>query len=142
MEMIRDDEKIRRIEALANEIKDYNYKESEERALVHAQKYKEQQKDFLDRIGIDLSKAIERIKKDFIPFHQPVFPWTDIALSILHEPLSVEFNHDLCPCCGNKRTMLYFSSPDWTWSMMCGRAGEIKICTHCKLQEVEITVLN
>lgn len=68
------------------------------------------------------------------------FPWDDVALSILTRPQSVKLDYDTCSKCGNKRVKLYFSSPSWTWSKLCGRAGEMIICTSCRTQNVTCTI--
>lgn len=62
------------------------------------------------------------------------FPWEDVALSLLRYPEDVKFEYDTCPDCGNERIELYFHSPQWTWVRMCGQAGDMVICPHCKHQ--------
>lgn len=42
-----------------------------------------------------------------------------------------------CPGCGREPSDLkwvYFSSPDWTWRQLCGRAGWLVICEACHMQ--------
>lgn len=63
-----------------------------------------------------------------------IYPWSDIALSLLKYPEHVEFDYDRCPECGDSRVKLYFKSPDWTWKRMCGRSADMIICSHCKRQ--------
>lgn len=63
-----------------------------------------------------------------------IYPWSDIALSLLKYPEPVEFDYDRCPECGDSRVKLYFKSPDWTWKRMCGRSADMIICSHCKRQ--------
>lgn len=71
------------------------------------------------------------------------FPWDDVALSLLKYPERVKFEYDACPDCGNERIKLYFHSPEWTWAKMCGRAGDMVICPHCKHQaSFECNVMN
>ena len=71
------------------------------------------------------------------------FPWKDVALSLLKYPERVKFDYDACPDCGNERIKLYFHSPRWTWAKMCGRAGNMVICPHCRLQtSFECSVMN
>lgn len=77
----------------------------------------------------DCEKDCEDSEED----HQ-TFPWSDIALSLLKYPEHVEFDYDKCPDCGEERIKLFFRSPDWTWEKMCGSAGEMIICLHCKRQ--------
>lgn len=70
------------------------------------------------------------------------FPWSDVALSILTNPKSVELDYDTCPKCGKKRVKLHFSSPSWTWAMLCGRGGDMVICLECHSQDFKCTVMN
>ena len=42
-----------------------------------------------------------------------------------------------CPGCNTSPADLawvYFSSPEWTWRQLCGRAGWLVVCTRCHLQ--------
>ena len=68
------------------------------------------------------------------------FPCYDVALSILTNPKSVELDYDTCPKCGKKRVKLHFSSPSWTWAMMCGRGGDMVICLECHSKDFKCTV--
>lgn len=63
-----------------------------------------------------------------------IYPWKDLALSLLKYPEHVEFDYDLCPECGNGRIKLFFCSPKWTWAHLCGRSADMIICPHCKRQ--------
>lgn len=63
-----------------------------------------------------------------------IFPWKDLALSLLKYPEHVEFDYDICPECGNGRVKLFFCSPKWTWKMMFGRSADMIICPYCKRQ--------
>lgn len=60
--------------------------------------------------------------------------WKDVALSMLRYPEKIVFDYDICPYCKNHRLKVYFSSPEWTWSMNCAVAGDMIICTNCKQQ--------
>lgn len=42
-----------------------------------------------------------------------------------------------CPVCAtsaDRLTWVYFESPGWTWSHLCGRAGWMVVCDRCRLQ--------
>lgn len=42
-----------------------------------------------------------------------------------------------CPKCGAEPaalTWVYFSTPQWTWEHLCGRAGYLTICEPCQWQ--------
>lgn len=42
-----------------------------------------------------------------------------------------------CPKCGKGSAELswfYFESPKWTWENLCGRAGWMTVCDHCRVQ--------
>lgn len=62
------------------------------------------------------------------------FPWNDVLDSMLRQPEKVRISDTLCPECGEHHIELYFSSPDWTWRNLCGRAGTMKICSKCEKQ--------
>jgi hypothetical protein len=66
-----------------------------------------------------------------------IFPWDDVRAAQQDAALQAEFDFaeikreyraqaQPCPQCGNAAdalTWLYFSSPEWTWQHLCGRAG-------------------
>lgn len=62
------------------------------------------------------------------------YSWYDVALSMLKFPESVLLGYDMCPDCGEKRIKIFFYSPEWTWTMMCGIGGNMIICPNCKIQ--------
>ena len=67
---------------------------------------------------------------------QVIFPWGDVneCMNDKIEPLA---GHLPCPICGKpseKLTWIRFSSPDWTWEKLCGRAGKLSICSDCHSQ--------
>lgn len=37
-----------------------------------------------------------------------------------------------CPICGKNMIHIYFKSPSDTWKLMCGRAGDLDVCTECQ----------
>lgn len=76
---------------------------------------------------------------------QGFFPWEDVEAAERNSqlqsqhPLHPEFPRDgiACPGCGTaseQLTWFYFSSPDWTWRRLCGRAGWIAVCKPCRMQ--------
>lgn len=72
------------------------------------------------------------------------YPWQDVYLSILSNPDSVKFLTDKCYICNNRSLVeLYFKSPSCTWDQLCGRAGDMTICTECKKQvKFKVTLMN
>lgn len=66
------------------------------------------------------------------------YPWKHVADSLLQYPDKVVFNHSLCPDCKRQRIGLFFCSPDFTWRKLCGVAGDMVICPHCKKQMIFI----
>lgn len=47
------------------------------------------------------------------------------------------------PRCQQPLTWIYFSSPAWTWSKLCRRAGWLGICDPCHIQvEFDLVVMN
>lgn len=80
------------------------------------------------------------INEDSVYFN---VPRRDIVLSILKHPQDVTFEVGECPDCGNGMVSLRFVSPDWKWQHLCGEAGPMQICTHCrKLKYYRVTMLN
>lgn len=62
------------------------------------------------------------------------FPWDDVVDSISRYPERVYESSTVCPVCGKKSLKIHFSSPEWTWQKLCGRAGTMHICCHCPSQ--------
>ena len=140
---ISDKEANDRIEALANEIKNW-----EERELTKEEKERNDKiiddnfllakAEFLSQLPIcdESTKAIIN-EANGLEYKQPLphqYPWKHVALSMLRFPERVTFDYDCCPDCGHSRIRIYFHSPKWTWAMMCGKAGEMAICPYCKTQ--------
>ena len=63
------------------------------------------------------------------------FPWEDVYASMEKEPDKVTVARMLCPDCEQPLVKLYFSSPDWTWRQLCGRAGTMIVYPSCGTQE-------
>lgn len=66
------------------------------------------------------------------------FPWADVKACLNRSLESKNYKgHDNCPKCrlsSEKLKWISFSSPDWTWKNMVGRAGPLSICPDCKIQ--------
>ena len=90
----------------------------------------------------DQIKSLVSLMKNWDRNEACSFSWKDTALSILKNPLSVVFDYDTCPKCGKKRIKLHFSSPSWTWALLCGRAGDMVVCLECKSQVFKCTIMN
>lgn len=69
-----------------------------------------------------------------------IFPWRDVEMCRLNTKLqqqsraSMPAGDDRCPKCGMELTWVFFSSPGWTWTELCGRAGWLGLCDQCRLQ--------
>ncbi len=64
-----------------------------------------------------------------------IFPWEDVFASMKKYPEKVCLSSRTCPDCGERFIQLYFSSPDWTWQQLCGRAGDMLVCPKCHAQK-------
>lgn len=84
---------------------------------------------------------------------QGFFPWEDVEASERrtdHRPerdvADLMPGAQACHKCarpGADLKWVYFSSPDWTWEHLCGRAGWLSICEPCHLQvEFFLEVMN
>ena len=48
-----------------------------------------------------------------------------------------------CPTCKHHLLVVYGSSPQEDWESLCGRAGNLVICNHCKkVLDFELVVMN
>lgn len=149
---ISDKEANDRIEALANEIKNW-----EERELTKEEKERNDKiiddnfllakAEFLSQLPIcdESTKAIIN-EANGLEYKQPLphqYPWKHVALSMLRFPERITLDYDRCPDCGHSRIRIYFHSPEWTWAMMCGVGGDMIICPECKIQaEFNETIRN
>lgn len=141
-----------RIEALANEIKNW-----EERELTKEEKERNDKiiddnfllakAEFLSQLPIcdESTKAIIN-EANGLEYKQPLphqYPWKHVALSMLRFPERITLDYDRCPDCGHSRIRIYFYSPEWTWAKMCGVGGYMIICSKCKIQaEFNETIRN
>ena len=74
---------------------------------------------------------------------ESIFPWEDVIDSMRQQPEAVCLSSQKCPDCGETLIELFFSSPQWTWEQLCGRAGKMFICPKCHAQkEFFLTRLN
>lgn len=71
-----------------------------------------------------------------------IFPWRDVAVSMLNNPEKVVFRSERCPKCGAHTVKLFFKSPPSTWSKLCGCAGKMVVCQHCKSQNFQCMIRN
>ena len=95
--------------------------------LIRQLALKQNNWDKVMKIANELETKIESAKatKDIY------FPWKDVLHSMREYPEKVRVSETVCPICGKKCLEIYFSSPDWTWHNLCGRAGTMNICTDC-----------
>lgn len=72
------------------------------------------------------------------------YPWEDVLSSMYKYPEKVTtVNDQKCPHCGGQLIKLYFMSPGWTWSELCGRGGDMTICPNCIEQiSFNLTIMN
>lgn len=140
---IADKEANDRIEALANEIKEW-----EEREFTKEEKERNDQiihdnhllakGEFLSQLtNCDESTKAILNEAENLEYKEPFpyqYPWKHVAISMLRFPERITFNYDRCPNCGRSRIRIYFHSPEWTWAKMCGVAGYMMICSNCKIQ--------
>jgi len=75
----------------------------------------------------------DRISK-FDKQEDHIFPWADVISSMEEYLDDIEISEECCPFCGENIVSLYFSSPEWTWENLMGRAGDMKICVNCDRQ--------
>ena len=66
------------------------------------------------------------------------FPWSDVQKCLDKKLYAPEFTkHRPCPRCArpsDELEWIKFSSSEWTWKHMAGRAGPLSICPACKIQ--------
>ena len=81
-----------------------------------------------------IETLIEELRNSEKP-EEVFFPWEDVFASMMKNPEKVCLSSKTCPDCGERLIQLYFSSPDWTWRELCGRAGDMLICPKCHEQK-------
>lgn len=71
------------------------------------------------------------------------FPWRDILACIVAKNKVLGLSERVCPDCDERMVVLHYSSPDWTWNSLCGRAGFLTICPSCPKQvDFILTMMN
>ena len=73
------------------------------------------------------------------PFHKVLLgSWKEEAEQ--HHPY---YSIVTCPTCKHHLLVVYGSSPQEDWESLCGRAGNLVICNHCKkVLDFELVVMN
>lgn len=73
------------------------------------------------------------------PFHKVLLDsWKEEAEE--HRPY---YSVVKCPSCQHHLMVVYGSSPHEDWESLCGRAGNLAICTHCRqVLDFELVVMN
>ena len=73
------------------------------------------------------------------PFHKMLLDsWKEEAEE--HRPY---YSIVTCPTCKHHLLVVYGSSPQEDWESLCGRAGNLVICNHCKkVLDFELVVMN
>ncbi len=95
-------------------------------------------------------REAELKRQAMLRMERGIFPWEDVAASREDTKLQIGAlaKHARpeprpCPRCQKPLTWIYFSSPPWTWRMLCGRAGWIAVCDDCHLQvDFKLTMMN
>lgn len=101
------------------------------------------------------SAAVRERRRRFDQASAGLFPWEDVEacsrdleLQRAHTPpwassslgfqAAEALNHARrCPGCDrapSELVWIYFTSPAWTWTQMCGRAGWLGLCPSCRMQ--------
>lgn len=150
--LITDKEANDRIEALANQIKEWQEREFTNEAkerndkIIH-NNHLLAKAEFLSQLP-NCDESTKAIIKEVegLEYKQPLphqYSWKHVALSMLRFPERITFDYDRCPDCGHSRIRIYFYSPKFTWAMMCGVGGDMIICPECKIQaEFNVTIRN
>ena len=83
----------------------------------------------------DMNKYPECARKVF-------FSWRDVLACMIAKQKLV-LSESVCPDCGERMVVFYYTSPAWTWNSLCGRAGVITICPSCPKQvDFVLTMMN
>lgn len=87
-------------------------------------------------------------EKDLEEEQDAGFPWEDVQASRANKRLQSRHPVDqkkmtylpwasACPIChtpADRLAWFYFKSPEWTWELLCGRAGWLVVCDRCRRQ--------
>jgi len=88
-----------------------------------------------------ISALVDILKES--PEKEVYYPWSHVCDSIMSYPEKVGIISEKCPICGHNMIEIYFFSPEWTWKKLCGRAGDMFICPHCRSQKhFHLTLMN
>lgn len=60
-----------------------------------------------------------------------VFPWKEVEAYINERAVELPSR---CLWCGRHKNLIYYRSPSYTWENLCGVAGDLVICEHCRWQ--------
>lgn len=70
-----------------------------------------------------------------VNIEKKIYPWEkEVAPCIIDYAGYTVLLDSRCPKCGRRKKKIFFKTPQWTWGCLCGRAGWMTICDHCKLQ--------
>jgi hypothetical protein len=118
--------------------------QQEQRRVRHESKRRLKQADFFTPI---VTKSAAPLSSDRVERESEQFPWDDVILSRQDRELQSKHNVERavqtygskavcrgCNSCGKELAWLYFCSPDWTWELLCGRAGWMAVCDQCNVQ--------
>lgn len=84
----------------------------------------------------DKNKYPERARNVF-------FPWRDVLACMVAKHKVLALSKIVCPDCGERMVLFYYTSPTWTWNSLCGRAGFLTICPSCPKQvDFVLTMMN
>ena len=90
----------------------------------------------------EISVLIDRLNSS-VSDEDAFFSWEEAFASMRKYPEKVSVLNKRCPQCGENLIELYYSSPGWTWSHLCGQAGNLITCPNCRSQEhFELTLMN
>ena len=102
------------------------------------------------RFGNDIHKVYRNLQDTEIealdfngyqmePFHKMLLD----SLKEEAEELRPYYSIVTCPTCKHHLLVVYGSSPREDWESLCGRAGNLAICNHCKkVLDFELVVMN
>lgn len=102
------------------------------------------------RFGNDIHKVYRNLQDTEIealdfngyqmePFHKMLLDsWKEEAKE--HRPY---YSIATCQSCQHHLLVVYGKTPQETWESLCGRAGNLAICNHCrKVLDFELTLMN
>lgn len=97
--------------------------------------------EWLDQLSKSFWAEIDEYYEDDKEPRHPdgFFPWKDVNACMSDRIPAPRDASELsaCPGCdtpAEKLTWIRFRSPDWTWRDLCGRAGPLAFCDHCRRQ--------